>query len=1104
MASGDAYDLSDRRARSDEAVAAELNVDFARKGLGPSSTVSAPPVRYGAFISYSHAASAEVARGLQKWLQTYAKPWWRWRAVNVFRDETDLTAAPALWSRISDALDQSSHFVLLASPEAAQSKWIKREIRYWLGDQNAGALDGVHLDAPLANPRPERIATLLIALTAGDIGWDDETANAGDIARGEKGGNPGDFDWSKTTAVPRLLSGVFREEPQWVDLRTIVQREELRTSLSRSNSEFMRAVAQLAAPIRGIADFSRLVSEDYRQYRRTIRIAWGAAIILACVSAAALWQWRAAVTERTEAQANAKQARDNAQEARANAEKADANARQADANATEAKANAQKAEASAKEARVSAEKAQANLREAQRTQSLFWADEARQKGTADPTIAALFALEALPDGTSEDDRPYVPEAELQLDSALHNVRERLVLRHDGPVLSATFSPDGKRIITASEDHTAQIWDAETGQPIGKAFSGHDKVLTAAFIPDGMRALTVSDDHTARIWDLATGQPIGEPLRGHSDAITRAAFSPDGMRIVTADDHTAHIWDAATGQPIGEPFQVRNEGGMSGVAFSRDGGRIVTADLDAARIWDAATGQPIGKPVKGLFWSAAFTPDGTRIVTAGADSYVRLWNAATGQPIGTPFRAAVFLYGGAPPFSAAFSSDGTRLVTTTWHAVDDIDSVGIWDAATGQPIGEPLRGHLGSVNSAAFSPNGTLIITGSSDKTARIWDATAAERVATTLIEPKTITWAGASFSPDGNRVVTRFDDTAQIWDAETGQPIGKAFSGHGEVLTAAFVPDGARVVTEPDNRSGTWDSATGFPIGNPSSDVRIWDAATSQPIGKPFSDSGGISIVVFSPDGKRIITASEDHTAQIWDAETGQPIGKAFSGHGKVFTAAFVPGGMRVLTVSDDHTARIWDVATGQPIGEPLRGHSDAITRAAFSPDGTRIVTVDDHTARIWDAATGQPISEPFQVYKDMLLSLACSPDGKRIFTAGFVAGAQLWDSATGQPIAERLKEASPSSISLSPDGKRIFTASFDNTAHVWDIFPDTLALVSAAKARVPRCLTLAQRKSYFLPREPPVWCINMAKWPYDKHEWKHWLADKRAGKNPPLPADAP
>jgi MTH538 TIR-like domain (DUF1863) len=111
----------------------------------------------------------------------YAKPWWRWRAVNLFRDETDLTAAPALWSRIADALDQSSDFILVASPEAAPSKWIKREIRYWLGDQNAGAVDGPHLDAPRSDPKPERVGTLLIALTAGDVSWDDEAGSTGDF-----------------------------------------------------------------------------------------------------------------------------------------------------------------------------------------------------------------------------------------------------------------------------------------------------------------------------------------------------------------------------------------------------------------------------------------------------------------------------------------------------------------------------------------------------------------------------------------------------------------------------------------------------------------------------------------------------------------------------------------------------------------------------------------------------------------------------------------------------------------------------------------------------------------------------------------------------------
>jgi WD40 repeat protein len=486
-----------------------------------------PTARYGAFISYSHAASAEVARGLEKWLQIYAKPWWRWRAVNVFRDENDLTASPGLWSTIADALDHSSHFVLLASPNASQSKWIRREIRYWLGDPHAGALGGPELDAPVSEARPEQTATFLIALTGGDIVWNDGTR---------------DFDWSRTNALPPLLSGVFSEEPHWVDLRTIVQRDELRASLSRSNSQFMQAVAQLAAPIRGISDFSRLVSEDYRQHQRTIRTAWAAAGVLALVTVVAVWQWREATHQR--------------------------------------------------------DQALANLREAQIAQSRFLSDQARAKDEAgDAGTATLLALEGLPD--AETERPEVPEADLQLEGGWRDLRERLDLGHDGSVSSAAFSPDGKRIVTASLDKTARLWDAATGQSIGAPLRGHeDAVESAAFSPNGERIVTASDDKTARLWDAATGQPIGEPLKGHEDAVLSAAFSPDGTRIVTASqDKTARLWDAATGQPIGAPFRGHTDF-VSSAAFSPDGKRIVTASDDrTARLWDAATGQPIGEPLR---------------------------------------------------------------------------------------------------------------------------------------------------------------------------------------------------------------------------------------------------------------------------------------------------------------------------------------------------------------------------------------------------------------------------------------------------------------------------------------------------------------------------
>ena len=256
-----------------ESPASDRSSGFAAEGASPRKP------RYGAFISYSHAQSQELARELQKWLQSYAKPWYRWRAVNVFRDETDLAAAPALWSKIAAALDDSSHFILLASPQAARSKWVKREVRYWLGDRNAYELEGVALDAPMSGTRPQRAATLLIALIDGDIAWREEAH---------------DFDWHATSALPHVLSGVFQEEPRWIDLRPIVRRDDPRQRLSRRSTAFMQAVAQISAPIRGITDFSRLVSEDYRQHKRAIRTAWAAVFALLLLASTAAWQWHAA------------------------------------------------------------------------------------------------------------------------------------------------------------------------------------------------------------------------------------------------------------------------------------------------------------------------------------------------------------------------------------------------------------------------------------------------------------------------------------------------------------------------------------------------------------------------------------------------------------------------------------------------------------------------------------------------------------------------------------------------------------------------------------------------------------------------------------------
>jgi dipeptidyl aminopeptidase/acylaminoacyl peptidase len=200
------------------------------------------------------------------------------------------------------------------------------------------------------------------------------------------------------------------------------------------------------------------------------------------------------------------------------------------------------------------------------------------------------------------------------------------MKHEDGVRSAQFSPDGQRVVTASEDKTARVWDAASGKPIGEPMEHESEVLSAQFSPDGQRVVTASEDKTARVWDAASGKQVGEPMK-HEDIVNSAQFSPDGKRVVTASaDKTARVWDAASGKPVGEP--MKHEDIVNSAQFSPDGQRVVTASADkTARLWDAASGKPIGEPMKhedGVR-SAQFSPDGQRVVTASADT-ARVWDA----------------------------------------------------------------------------------------------------------------------------------------------------------------------------------------------------------------------------------------------------------------------------------------------------------------------------------------------------------------------------------------------------------------------------------------------------------------------------------------------
>lgn len=592
--------------------------------------------------------------------------------------------------------------------------------------------------------------------------------------------------------------------------------------------------------------------------------------------------------------------------------------------------------------------------------------------------------------------------------------------HSRSVRSATFSRDGKWIVTASLDGTARVWDAATGETRAE-LRGHTRdVTSAAFSPDGTMIVTASDDGTARVWDAQTGANLSQ-LLGHAAPVTSAAFSPDGTRIVTSSgDSSARLWNASSGTSLLE-LKGHSDWVFSAV-FSPDGKRVVTASSDnTARVWDAEFGASLFELKGHSSWVgvAAFSPDGTLIVTASDDSTARVWETATGAS------KAVLKGHMSWVRSAVFSPDGKRIVTASRD-----EAAMVWDARSGTSLAR-LMGHSKGVNSAAFSPDGTGIVTASADGTARVWTAETGPKAAT--LEGETSGIISAALSPDWTRIVSAsLDNTARVWDASTGVRVAELGGHTNWVRAASFSPDGLRIATA--SRDDT---------------ARVWDAATGTLLTPLRGHSKGVTSATFSPDSKRIVTTSGDGTARVWDVTTGAGMAELKGHTSTVFSAAFSPDGKRIVTASWDDTARVWDAATGNFLVE-LRGHTNPVMSAAFSPDGTRVVTASlDDTARVWDATTGAYQTE-LKGHEGRVFSAVFSPDGTRIVTASLDGSARVWDSLSGSSLAELNEQASQFVLAtFSDDGTRIMTVSADSTVMVWDCVPHRLRFAErAANAR--------------------------------------------------------
>jgi O-acetyl-ADP-ribose deacetylase (regulator of RNase III) len=293
--------------------------------------------------------------------------------------------------------------------------------------------------------------------------------------------------------------------------------------------------------------------------------------------------------------------------------------------------------------------------------------------------------------------------------SIHWSCEKTILGHEGNVTCVCFSPDGKVIVSSSDDNTVRLWDLQ-GNQIGQPFQGHqDSVWSVAFSPDGKVIVSSSDDNTLRLWDLQ-GNQIGQPFQGHQDSVWSVAFSPDGRVIVSGGaEVTLRLWDLG-GNQIGQPF-LGHGSWVNSVAFSGDGKAIVSGSGDnTVLLWDLQ-GNQIGQPFQGhqdKVRSVAFSPDTQAIVSGSRDNTLRLWDLQ-GNQIGQPFLGHESWVN-----SVAFSPDG-RIIASA--GMDK--TVCLWDLQ-GNLISNPLEGHESRVNSVAFSPDGQILVSCSEDKSIKFW------------------------------------------------------------------------------------------------------------------------------------------------------------------------------------------------------------------------------------------------------------------------------------------------------------------------------------------------------------------------------------------------
>jgi WD40 repeat protein len=544
---------------------------------------------------------------------------------------------------------------------------------------------------------------------------------------------------------------------------------------------------------------------------------------------------------------------------------------------------------------------------------------------------------------------------------------KLLIGHNDPVSSVTFSADGKTLASAS-DSAVKLWDIETGKEM-RPVKGSGGATSLTFSRSGKTLASGSRDSTIELWNVDKGTLI-RSLPGDGSSVLSVSFSPD-EKIVASGSFYGKItlWDTGTGERI--HTLEGHQRAVTSVAYSPDGNTLASGGADNTIIlWDLAAGKPKRDSLTrhtGYVTSVAFNPDGDTLASGSADKTLILWDVATGKPKHEPFTGHT-----STVQSVAFSPDGNTLASASGD-----NAIILWDVATGRPKSEPLTGHIDSVQSVAFSPDGKTLASGSADKTIMLWDVATPEPPDLPL--GHTDDFRGMAFSPDGKTVaIGSGDSRVRLWDLATRRQLGPPFTGDGRVVgSVTFSADGKTLA------SSIYDT------------ILLWDVASHRRLDPPLiADSDFVQSVSFSADGKTLASGGDNGVIRLWDVTTRHPLGPSFTSHtGSVTGLAFSADGNVLASGSNEGTIMLWDVASHRRLEPPLTGQSGVVRSVTFSADSKTLATgSSDGTIRLWDVTTRQPLGPPLTGHTMAVWSVAFKANDKTLASGSQDGRIILWD----------------------------------------------------------------------------------------------------------------